>query len=75
MNAEKYPDRLASVRKACKTLANEVGMTRSDLKPNLQTKPDEFLKAADHPADEQLGSMGQRLPFPTLFAFTEPAND
>ena len=47
IHAEKYPDRLGAVRKVCKMLAQELGVTRADLKPLLQTKLDEFQKIGE----------------------------
>lgn len=49
-----YPDKLAAVRKLCRMLAAELGMTKADLHPNLLTKLEEFQKADDPPASEQL---------------------
>lgn len=46
LNRSKYEsDPLAAMRKACKTLATELGMTRADLSPALQHNLIEFMKA------------------------------
>lgn len=53
---EKYPSKIAAVRKVCKTMATELGMTRTDLLPTLATKLDEFQKMDDAPEDPYLAS-------------------
>lgn len=51
MNEAKYPQKLTAVRKVCKTLAQELGMTRADLKPFLSEKLEEFQKSEDDPQE------------------------
>lgn len=38
INEKKYPDKLASARKICATMAKQLGLTRSDLSEHLQAK-------------------------------------
>lgn len=53
---EECPDRLAGVRKGCKFLASELGMTRADLHPVLQAKLEVFQKGPDD-VPEPLGKI------------------
>ena len=47
LHPEKYPQKLAAVRKVCKVLAQELGMARADLSPVLSNKLEEFLKTEE----------------------------
>ena len=44
VNSDSYPDRVSAARKACTALVKELGMTRTDLRPMLQTKLTEFIQ-------------------------------
>ena len=69
VHREKYPDKLAAVRKLCKGLAAELGMAKADLNPILIRKMEEFQKSGDPAEESEYLALGifQTLPLPQSF--------
>lgn len=53
VHPENYPEKLPAVRKVCKMLAMELGMTRTDLKPVLAAKLEEFQSSQSKDPDSE----------------------